>query len=118
VLLVVLWERSYWWRDAILYQYSDPRVIVFGSMHGRLLTYEMELPTSMPRWQLRTGETTAEKNYWADTALQQYRGILGIGVYDSPPVQMLCAPHWFFLLSIGAVAAASCSLGVSLSALC
>jgi hypothetical protein len=105
LLLIALWVRSYWCRDAILHRTLGSNLFVLSSMRGKLVTYGVASSTATPSWELRSGKIISGKYFWADET--QYQGVLGFAAKNVLGIQFLSAPHWFFALSTATIAAGS-----------
>jgi hypothetical protein len=103
VALCVLWVRSYWWRDSVLYRPSGHGVFVVGSMRGKLVKYGIDSQDVTPRWERGSGRVVAGQYFWADE--KQYQGVFGFTTKNVLGFQFLSAPHWFFVLTLATIAA-------------
>jgi hypothetical protein len=97
--VIVLWVRSYSWKDRIEYHKNSTRlavVSVLGDVYFGAHIFPPDGPTSEGSWGSFTSQVTKQMTDNIDTELTNHSlGLLGFRYYDTGAITYIVMPYWF-----------------------
>jgi hypothetical protein len=100
VLLIVLWVRSLYRNESLTIRLSNKHIFMIESLRGELsggkALYNPDV--YQESWSIRS-RIRDESKPWLNNRFQDlpwYRGVFGLGYANSPSIQGVGAPYWFF----------------------
>lgn len=104
ILLIVLWIRSYYWRDEVRWNCVPSRsiVVAFDSLHGKIGFRVYSWPYAGPRWEVHSSWFYRVKGETFFT--QRVPSILGFGFRATSKDIAVVVPYWFLVFLSAALA--------------
>jgi hypothetical protein len=109
LFLVVLWVRSYWWRDyayvRIISSATQDTYYDASSVQGGVTILAADYPIQPSHSRLRAGKTRPSASRWPTGLTPQFSAMGFAALRDGVRMRRyLTVPHWFLVSLIGSLA--------------